>query len=196
MSQYPTRRDEKRRDIQIIHIAKQQLGMDDAAYRAMLWAVARVKSSTELNFVGRHNVIDHLKKCGFKVTAGKNAGKPSPAPAADKSPLAGKIRALLIALDNKPDAYADGMARKMFGVERAWWCTPQQLGKIVAALNYSLARKNKPIPSPLTGGGVACAARTKEEREGRRIAAGNPPASPLRGEREGLGLPKKVGEPE
>lgn len=148
MSKYPTRYNEQRRDIQIIKIAQKQLGMDDDTYRAMLWTVARVKSCTELDFVGRRNVLDHLKKCGFKVTAGKNAGKSRPAPAADKAALVGKIRALLIALDNKPDAYADGMARKMFGVERMEWCSAPQLGKMVAALNYSLARQNKTVPSP------------------------------------------------
>lgn len=140
VAKYPTRYNEQRRDIQLIKIAQQQLGMDDETYRAMLWTVARVTSSTALDFAGRRKVLDHLKNCGFKVTAGKNT-KPRPAPAADKAALRGKIRALLIALGNKPDAYADGMARKMFKVERVEWCSPQQMGKLIAALNYSLARK-------------------------------------------------------
>ena len=151
VAKYPTRYNEQRRDIQIIKIAQKQLGMDDETYRAMLWTVARVKSSTALDFAGRRKVIDHLKNCGFKVAAkkapGKNA-KPRPAPAADKAAQVGKIRALLIALDNKPDAYADGMARKMFGVERMDWCSAQQLGKLIAALNYSLKRRADKSPLP------------------------------------------------
>ena len=127
----------KRREIQLIHIAKQQLGMDDDTYRAMLWACARVDSSTKLDFAGRKKVLDHLKGCGFKAT--KAAARP--APAKDKAALVGKIRALLIALDNKPDTYADGMARNMFKVERFEWCTPVQLGKIVAALGYQIKRQ-------------------------------------------------------
>lgn len=138
--QYPNkfkRADEHRKDIQLIHIAKQQLGMDDDTYRAMLWACARVKSSTELDFAGRKKVLDHLKGCGFKTT--KAAARP--APAKDKAAQVGKIRALLIQLDGKPDTYADGMARNMFKVERFEWCTPEQLGKIVAALSYQIKRR-------------------------------------------------------
>lgn len=147
-NKYPSSFNMKRKEIQLIHIAKQQLGMDDETYRAMLWSVARVKSSTALDWAGRKKVLDHLKACGFKSTASNR-----PAPARDKAPLVAKIRALLIALDHKPDAYADGMARNMFKVERFEWCTPEQLGKIVAALNYSLKRASKPVPSPLQGEG-------------------------------------------
>ena len=125
----------------MIHMAATQLGMDTAdqnensEYRSMLWTVARVRSSALLDFAGRKKVIDHLKDCGAKLRT------PRPAPTGDKAPLVGKIRAQLIALGNKPDAYADGMARKMFGVDRVEWCTPEQLVKIVSALNYSLKRQ-------------------------------------------------------
>ena len=137
-NQYPAkfkRADEHRKDIQLIHIAKGQLGLDDETYRAMLWAVARVKSSTELDFAGRKKVLDHLKGCGFKTRASTR-----PAPAKDRAALVGKIRALLIQLDHKPDAYADGMARNMFKIDRFEWCDHAQLGKIIAALAYQIKR--------------------------------------------------------
>lgn len=139
-NQYPNkfkRADERRKDIQLIHIARHQLGLDEQTYRDMLWACARVCSSTELDYAGRKKVLDHLKGCGFKAT--KAAARP--APAQDKAALVGKIRALLIELDNKPDTYADGMARNMFKIERFEWCTPEQLGKIVAALSYQAKRR-------------------------------------------------------
>ena len=135
-NKYPPSFDMKRKEIQLIHIAKQQLRFDEETYRAMLWSVARVKSSTELDWAGRKKVLDHLKSCGFRITASSR-----PAPAKEKAALVGKIRALLIALGNKPDAYADGMARNMFKVDRVEWCTPEQLVKIVSALNYSLKRQ-------------------------------------------------------
>jgi phage gp16-like protein len=65
------------------------------------------------------------------------------APAKDKVAQVCKIRALLIALDNKPDAYADGMAKQMFNIYHFEWCTPQQLGKIIAALSYHLNKDKK-----------------------------------------------------
>jgi len=149
-NQYPAKfkqADIVRREITLIHVARQKLGMDDDTYRAMLWAVARVKSSTELDFAGRKNVLDHMKASGFKVVAKRAGTSARPRPAADKAALVAKIRALLIALDNKPDAYADGMSRHMFKVDRFEWCTPQQLGKIIAALSYQQQRsvmENKP----------------------------------------------------
>lgn len=142
-NQYPAKfkqADIVRREITLIHVARQKLGMDDDTYRAMLWAVARVKSSTELDFAGRKKVLDHMKASGFKVVVKRAGTSARPRPAADKVALVAKIRALLIACGNKPDAYADGMSRHMFKVDRFEWCTPQQLGKIIAALSYQQQR--------------------------------------------------------
>lgn len=125
--------DIRKRELAMIHMAKTQLGLDDDTYRDMLWTVARVRSAADLDWAGRKKVIDHLKAKGFK-------GKRRPQPAENKAVLVSKIRALLIALGNKPDAYADGIARHMFKVERFEWCAPEQLRKIVAALQYQQKR--------------------------------------------------------
>lgn len=130
--------DQRRADLAKIHIAAKQLGMDPAdkdpksTYRTMLWTLGRVRSSAELDHAGRARVLDHLKGRGFKARMPRK-----PTPAGDKEALLGKIRALL---GERPEAYADGMARHMFTVERITWCTPEQLRKIVAALNYDKRR--------------------------------------------------------
>lgn len=121
--------DLRKRELAMIHLAKAQLGMNDDTYRAMLWTVARVKSAADLDWAGRKQVLDHCKAKGWK-----NASKHRPAPAKSKAALVAKIRALLIAAGNRPDTYADGMARRMFGLARFDWCTHQQLGKLIAAL--------------------------------------------------------------
>lgn len=59
----------RRAEIAQIHIAKSQLGMNDDTYRAMLWSVGRVRSSSDLDWRGRKAVLDHLKRSGFKVQA-------------------------------------------------------------------------------------------------------------------------------
>lgn len=123
--------DIRRRELAQIHVAKAQLGIDDETYRAMLFTIARVHSAADLDWRGRKLVLDHLKAKGFTIKSKRRA-----APAAGKAALVAKIRAQLIALDNKPDAYADGIARQMFKVERFEWCSPEQLRKIVAALAY------------------------------------------------------------
>lgn len=136
--QYPAKfkqADLARREIQLIHVARQKVSMDDDIYRALLHDRFGVASSKDMNSNQRSQLLDHFKTLGFKVIKSKT---PRPAPAKDKVAQVSKIRALLIALDNKPDAYADGMAKHMFNVDRFEWCTSAQLGKIIAALSYSM----------------------------------------------------------
>lgn len=116
MSQYPAKQaDLKRREITLIHIAKQQLGMDDETYRAMLWSVARVKSSTALDFAGRKKVLDHLKACGFKVVANEWAFIDKAA--ADRQPLLRKIYMVCKSM-RVGKTYAEGAARRQTGIDR------------------------------------------------------------------------------
>ena len=116
MSPYPAKQaDIKRREITLIHIAKQQLGMDDETYRAMLWTVARVKSSIELDFAGRKKVLDHLKACGFKVVANEWAFIDKAA--ADRQPLLRKICAVCRSM-KVGKRYAEGAARRQTGIAR------------------------------------------------------------------------------
>ncbi|HEY4145211.1 regulatory protein GemA [Pinirhizobacter sp.] len=50
----------------MIHIAAQQVGMDDSTYRDMLWSIARVRSAKDLDLAGREAVLKHLAACGWK----------------------------------------------------------------------------------------------------------------------------------
>ena len=59
----------------------------------------------------------------------------------DKRPLVRRIRAQLISLGNLQDAYADGIAKQMFGVDLFEWCNHEQLHKITAALGYEQQRR-------------------------------------------------------
>lgn len=122
--------DARRRMLAAIHVLKAQHGLDDDAYRDMLWAVARVRSAADLDGHGLAQVLDHLN------------GKPGsrPRPAAGKERMVAKVRALLAAA-NRPDAYADALARRICGVERFDWCEPQQLHKLVSALMYDRRRR-------------------------------------------------------
>lgn len=127
--------DLRRRELAAIHIGAQQIGMGDDGYRDMLWAVARVRSAKDLDDAGRKHVLDHLRACGARF---KRNGRTQPAEG--KAGLVGKIRAMLEQAQ-RPDAYADGMAKRMFHVERFEWCTEDQLRRLVAALNYDAKRR-------------------------------------------------------
>lgn len=118
MPKYPAKQvDIKRREIMLIHIAKQQLGMDDDSYRAMLWSVARVKSSTALDFAGRKKVLDHLKACGFKVAARVNEWAFIDRASIDKQPLLRKICAVCRSM-GVGKTYAEGAAKRQHGIAR------------------------------------------------------------------------------
>jgi len=120
-----------------IHIAKKQLGLDDDTYKDMLWTVARVRSSKDLDEYGRKKILNHLRSCGAKFKRKKRT-----TPAQDKQALINKIQAML-AEAKRPDEYADGMAKRMFHVERYEWLQWGQLRKIIAALTYDAKRHGR-----------------------------------------------------
>lgn len=104
MSTYPAKfkqADLARREIQLIHVARQQTGMDDDTYRAMLHDRFGVASSKDMDWRQRKQLLDYFKTLGFKVrSTGKATGttkaKPSRALADDAESR--KIRSLWILL--------------------------------------------------------------------------------------------------
>ena len=100
----------------------------------------------------RHAVIDELRRLGARKslrTTDRNAyqrkfkSQPQSVEAAIR-PLIGKVSALLTT-GEKPWAYAHAIARRMFNTERVEWLRPDQLHKLVAALNIALRRKKDPL---------------------------------------------------
>ncbi|MDD2721630.1 MAG: regulatory protein GemA [Gallionella sp.] len=134
--------DIKRREIAQIHIAKQQLCLDDETYRAMLWSIARVKSASDLDFAGRKKVLDHLKACGFKVRhTGKASGsKIKPSRALAEYPEAKKIRALWImlhalgAVKNPSEEALASYVKRMTRVDALQWITGAQAEMVIESL--------------------------------------------------------------
>lgn len=132
--------DQRTRELGRIHILAKQLGLTRDQYEAVLLTHARVDSAALLDAHGRSVVIKHLEA----VLA--RSGKKPPRrqrPALGKSELVSKIRKLLMtAKPPRDDAYADAMAKRMFGVDQFTWCDGDQLWRLVAAL--SIDRKRRP----------------------------------------------------
>lgn len=136
--------DDRRAELAKIHIAAKQLGIDRDTYEAILWTIARVRSAGDLNAEGRHQVLEHLKSRGFKpvkkavkstVTRGVKPDVP-----ADRQAQIAKIEALL-ADAGRPWEYVEAMAKRMCRVDALRFCTPEQLGKLIAALEYDRRRR-------------------------------------------------------
>lgn len=64
----------------VINIAKAQLGMDEDAYRALLVRVTGVGSLRSMSERQRIDVVEAMKKLGFRVQAGGKKLPPSTKP--------------------------------------------------------------------------------------------------------------------
>jgi len=136
--------DTRRRELAQIHIAKAQIGLDEETYRAMLWTVGRVRSAADLDYGGRKAVLDHMKARGFKARAPKE-NRPSDwdwvnNAAADRQAMLRKI-AVVLKDANREKAYVDAIAKQMFGVDVVEFCKPDQLHRIVSALEFDRRRR-------------------------------------------------------
>lgn len=132
--------DLRRRLLAQLHIAKKQLALDEETWRAMLWTVARVKSSAELDPAGLQRVRDHL------VARGARLGYPKrPRVAADRQRQIAKIEALL-ADAGRPWDYALSVLRAVTRdldapIERLEFAPSWVLQRVIAALAIDANRK-------------------------------------------------------
>lgn len=124
-----------------IHIARQQLGLSDDEYRAILARTAGVSSSKDLDdrTVGR--VLHEFKRLGWKPRAPKRAGRvPN---TLNKHEMMGKVEALLSEL-GASWAYAQAIARQQTGIERIDWLrTEKQFRGVIAALDAELEKRSR-----------------------------------------------------
>lgn len=82
--------------IQLIHIAKSKLGLDDESYRAMLVRLTGKNSTKEMNTKALDEVLKELEQKGFALTASRftrSKSSPKSRDAWVKSRIALKIRA-------------------------------------------------------------------------------------------------------
>lgn len=133
----------RRSELAQIHIARQQLGLDDDTYRAVLREVCGVASSAELDFRGRSTLLAHFKARGWKNKSPRRAKHPHK-PVAVGQP--GLLRVLWSELaeegrvrTNTDEALGAWLKnRKM--PERPEWLSAQQLNTAIEALKKWLDR--------------------------------------------------------
>lgn len=114
-----------------IHIARQQLGLDDDTYRSIIRMMSngRTDSSAQLDYAERIKLLEHFRARGWKNT---KTATPKAAKKTNQS-MIGKIGALLADM-KLPWSYADGVAKRMFGRDRVQWCEAEELRAVIAAL--------------------------------------------------------------
>jgi phage gp16-like protein len=127
-----------------IHMAKSQLRMDDDTYRCLLRRVTGQDSSAKMSTDQRNAVIAELTRLGFKDRPrkdGKRVFKGEPKNS-DRDAVMSKIRALLTD-SGREWAYAHAMAKHMFKSDRLEWLKPDQLRKLMVALQVDANRRKK-----------------------------------------------------
>lgn len=131
----------EKRHIALIHVAKASLGLSEEDYRAMLNSIG-VTTSKDLNALQFDEIMRRFEAAGFQSINRKGGKKKPPRPVSSKEALTKKIVAIL-ADTGLPWSYADGIAKKMFGLDSIRFCNETELWKVTAALSIYQRRKNK-----------------------------------------------------
>lgn len=135
---------QRRRDLAVIHAAAKQLAMAEDAYRALVERVSAAhgqpqRSAGQCSPQQLRAIIHELRRLGgASDPAARWRGRPKGA----LSPQLRKIEALL-ADNGRPWAYAHAIARRICKVERVEWCSMEQLGKVIAALQIDANRRKR-----------------------------------------------------
>jgi phage gp16-like protein len=137
--------DTRRKQLAAIHVlAQRKLRLDRDTYVALLQRVASVSSSADLDGPGRARVLDEMRRLlGERQRQMHNAVHVPGAPQHVQDELAAmmsKVGAILAEM-GKSWNYAHGAAKRMFKVHRVEWLRPDQLHRLVAALQISANRR-------------------------------------------------------
>lgn len=141
----------RKRTLGAIHATSKQLGLDDDTYRSL---VARVsaehgpaqRSCAKCTPVQLNAIANELRRiAGKPAQDAQNARKWAGKPKGDLSPQLAKIEALL-ADAGREWAYAHGLTKRLCkGVARVEWCNPDQLAKVIAALQIDADRRARSV---------------------------------------------------
>lgn len=136
-----------------IHAELKKLPIDEETYRDLVERVSAehgqaVRSAGDCTPRQLEAVLDELRRLAGAPARGAHTGRQWPGrPAGELSPLLSKIEALLADAD-RPWAYATAVAKRICKVDRLEWCSDEQLGKVVAALQINADRHGRPRRRP------------------------------------------------
>lgn len=134
----------KRKMIQLIHVAKSKLAMEDEDYRAMLLAQTGKSSSSAMSMSELEQVLEHLRSLGFDAQ-GRPAAKARSKRLAD-DPQSKLIRHMWLRLhelgavkDSSEGALA-AFVKRQTKVDRLEWLNGYQATIVIESLKRWLLR--------------------------------------------------------
>ncbi|MDR2187024.1 MAG: regulatory protein GemA [Azonexus sp.] len=137
--------------IQLIHVGKRDLALDEDAYRALLMSAGKHDSTAKMDLWQLNSVLDRMKQCGFKVRhsarGGKGGGKKAPpSRPLDQAAQSKMIRGLWLelheakAVRNPSEAALAAYVKRQTGVEALQWLSSEQASRVIEALKKWRAR--------------------------------------------------------
>ncbi|VXB86197.1 hypothetical protein ENHYD8BJ_90329 [Enhydrobacter sp. 8BJ] len=136
---------DRKKLIQLIHVAKSQLHLDDDTYRASLIRITSKNSTKAMTIPELNKVLDDFKTKGFKV-APQKAGKLKKADD-DQSKLIRHLWLSLHALGEVRDPRESALAnyvKRQTGVQFLQWLTMSQASTVIESLKKWEMRILKP----------------------------------------------------
>lgn len=135
----------RQRLIRLIHVAKRDLSLDDDTYRSILLRFGRKESSSDLTVPELEQVLEHLKRSGFKVRSKGKPAKPKAVKAKPSRPLAQdaeskKIRALWLflhelgAVNNPSEEALASYVKRIAGVDALQWISGEQAERLIETM--------------------------------------------------------------
>lgn len=127
------------------------LGLDEDLYRDLVERVSAehgqaVRSAGQCSVRQLEAIAGELRRLAGPGAGGAQKGRQWPdRPKGTLSPQMGKIEALL-ADAGRQWAYAHAVAKRVCKVDKLEWCTPEQLQKVIAAMQIDANRRAKRAP--------------------------------------------------
>jgi phage gp16-like protein len=139
---------QRKKDLARIHYLKKQALVDDETHRSVCHRITGCGSSGEMTRAERLAVIDHYTRASAPDRAAQSSRRYESRPnvGRDRDELMRKVEALLAEkrrIEQVPYIswrYADGIAKRLAGVESIKWADAQGLQKVIAALALHVKR--------------------------------------------------------
>jgi phage gp16-like protein len=125
-----------------IHVAKKNLGLDESTYRDFLFATTGHRSAADLSDGQLQQVIELLRKRGFKRTPAEEKRSRRMADNRQLAMIRGLWRKLRYAgaLADPSERHLSAFVKKMTGIERPEWLAPEEAIAVIEGLKSWLAR--------------------------------------------------------
>lgn len=139
----------RQRLIQLIHIARNDLKMDEDTYRQMLQGLTGVASTKGMDITQLNRVMNSMKKKGFRIKPARKAKSHLPL---DSHPQSKKLRALWLEMasvgiirDTSEQALARWVERET-GISAIRWLSTEQASNVIERLKNWQCRAMRTKP--------------------------------------------------